>query len=142
MIAKRSVFAGLLLLSWLAIMSAFMRQETFAAGSRENLAWLMLLWLTICALLTVSLSLRWHQESPRNRASRTIAVLSGMNLLTFVHIYLVLGLTNWLVGHTSHFLTPLINTILGLLTLAVGAFAPVALICDLYLLTFRPPARQ
>lgn len=65
-----------------------------------------------------------------------------MNLLTCLHIYLVLGLTNWLVAHGSHFLTPAIGLVLGVLTFAVGAFAPVALICNIYLFTFRPRIRQ
>lgn len=142
MISKRSVFASLLVLSWFGIVVALVCQETFAAGSRENLAWLVLLWLAVCVLLTVSLGLRWHQDSPGNRATRTIAILSVMNLLTFIHIFLVLGLTNWVVAHGNNLLASAVKFTLGVLTIAVGAFAPVALVCALLLITSGSHTRR
>lgn len=141
MMRTRGVFAAVLALSWLGVLLAVLRQETFASSSRENLAWILVLWLTTCVLLTVSLSLRWPQGSPRNSAMRTHTVLGLINILVSAHIYLVLGLTNWLASLGNHILAPAIGFFIGLLTLTVGASVPVALICDIYLLTLRraPP---
>lgn len=137
----RRAFAqvGLLLaLGWIGVAYILIRPESFNPSARENLAWMLLIWISTCALISASLVTKLVKSTSSKSNSeipgvwRVLLWIGGANAM---HVWLVILMTNWLFSMSSHYLAATFGFFLGVMTLIAGAAVPVALGCFLRLVT-------